>query len=247
MDYSVLARSYKTLSYEKELREMYCTFHNNPDFSTLSKHELTLLINDDIFQNYNGEQVLKYKIAKEFINRQYVAAFEVKVKSSRTDFLVINGDTKSFEIKSKIDTLQRLAKQTADYGNVFEYNTVLIDKCHLSKVIKALPEFYGIWYYEGDEKTIFREASYSPNINSREQLSLFNKKELTTAFCTASIETILNTHDAYAINRALKNMLKKRYNDRWSFIQNNFEKIVPIDLQFFFNTNVDPHLIYNIN
>ncbi|WP_051190515.1 sce7726 family protein [Kaistella palustris] len=247
MDYSVLARSYKTLSYEKELREMYCTFHNNPDYNALSKHELTLLINEDIFKNYNGEQVLKYKIAKEFINKQYVAAFEVKVKSSRTDFLVINGDTKSFEIKSKIDTLQRLAKQTADYGTVFEYNTVLIDKCHLSKVIKSLPDFYGIWYYEGDEKIIFREASYSPNINSGEQLTLFNKKELKTAFSTSCIETILSTNTGESINCALKIMLKKRYNDRWNFLQNNFKKIVPIDLQFFFNTNVDPFLIYNIN
>ena len=69
-------------------------------YNEYNKFQLAKKINDTIFENYVGEQILKFKLAKEFNKKKYVAAFEVKAKNSRTDFLVINGDTKSFEVKS---------------------------------------------------------------------------------------------------------------------------------------------------
>ena len=112
MDYSSLARSYNTLSYTHQLRDLLGAFFQTDKYKDLNKFELSKIVNDAIFKNYEGEQIIKYLLAKEFIRKNYVAAFEVKVKSSRTDFLVINGDTMSFEVKSKIDTLNRLKKQT---------------------------------------------------------------------------------------------------------------------------------------
>jgi hypothetical protein len=187
---------------------------------------------------------LKYKLAKEFRNKNYVAAFEVKAKTSRTDFLVINGDTKSFEVKSKIDTLNRLNKQVQDYGDVFEFNTVVVDRVHLSKVIEIIPDYYGIWYYEASRKVVYRTAKYSPHINAREQLSLFNKQELKKSFCCVNANEIMQLNEPSVINQELKRVLKKRYLDRWNFIQSNWDQILPIDLQFFFNTNVKPEIIY---
>jgi hypothetical protein len=244
MDYSALARTYNTLSYKNQLKELLCAFSNTDDFDNLSKHEIVKIINDLIFENYEGEQILKYKLAKEFMKKDYVAAFEVKAKSSRTDFLAVNGDTKSFEVKSKIDTLNRLAKQVNDYGDVFEYNTVVIDKKHLTKIISIIPEYYGIWYFEKDNKKVYRDAKYSPKINSKEQLLLFNKSELKKAFGTSDKELILAENNSVRINQALKSVLKQRYSQRWGFVQNNWDRILPIDIQFFFNTNVKPEIIY---
>lgn len=246
MDYSALARSYNTLSYTNQLRELLAAFFQTDKYQGLSKYELAKTVNDVLFKHYDGEQILKYKLAKEFRNKKYVAAFEVKAKSSRTDFLVINGDTKSFEVKSKIDTLNRLNKQVRDYGDVFEFNTVVIDEIHLSNVIKIIPEYYGIWYFEGSKKIVHRAAEYSPKINAAEQLSLFNKKELMTSFGSVNKNEILSSNDSAKINHELKEMLKKRYFDRWNFVQRNWNKILPIDLQFFFNTNVRPEIIYGI-
>jgi hypothetical protein len=244
MDYSALIRSYNTLSYTNQLRDLLAAFFQTDKFQNLSKFELAKTINDIAFKNYDGEQILKYRLAKEFVTKKYVAAFEVKAKTSRTDFLVINGDTKSFEVKSKIDTLNRLKKQVDDYGDVFEYNTVVIDKSHLEKVIELIPEYYGIWYYEKNKKFIHRDAIYSPRINAKEQLTLMNKKELQKYFGGSDGQEIINNFNTTQINEKLKQALKDRYNKRWSFIQNNWDTILPIDLQFFFNTNVKPEIIY---
>ncbi len=246
MDYSSLARSYNILSYASQLRELLCAFFQTDKYEGLTKYELAKTVNDLVFKHYEGEQILKYKIAKEFRNKKYIAAFEVNAKSSRTDFLVINGDTKSFEVKSKIDTLNRLNKQIRDYGDVFEFNTVVIDKVHLSNVIGILPEYYGIWYFEGTKKIVHRRAAYSPKINAAEQLCLFNKIELMKSFGSVNREEILVSNDSITINQALKEMLKKRYIDRWNFVKSNWNQILPIDLQFFFNTNVNPEIIYEI-
>jgi hypothetical protein len=244
MDYSALARSYNTLSYTPQLRGLLAAFFQTDKFNNMTKYELAKTVNDTLFNNYEGEQILKYKLAKDFRNKNYVAAFEVRAKNSRTDFLVINGDTKSFEVKSKIDTLNRLSKQVDDYGDVFEYNTVVIDKSHLNNVLDKLPDFYGIWYFEGSKKVIYREAKYSPKINAIEQLGLMNKKELNKAFGNSNKAEILKTFDHIKINDALKVTLKQRYYDRWAFVQSNWDKILPIDVQFFFNTNVKPEIIY---
>jgi len=246
MNYSSLARSYNTLSYTHQLRELLAAFFQTEKYNDLTKFELAKIVNDIIFKHYNGEQILKYRLAKEFINKNYVAAFEVKAKTSRTDFLVINGNTKSFEVKSKIDTLNRLKKQVEDYGDVFEYNTVVIDKSHLEKVLELIPDYYGVWYYNKQKKIIYRAAQYSPKINSIEQLNLFNKKELGKAFGISEKIKILNKHNQKEINEALKNALKKRYEKRWSFVKKNWDIILPIDIQFFFNTNVKPEIIYGL-
>lgn len=246
MNYSLLARSYSTLSYTNQLRDLLASFFQTDQYCKLNKFELAKTINDAVFKHYNGEQILKYKLAKEFIKKNYVAAFEVKAKTSRADFLVINGETKSYEIKSKIDTLNRLEKQVSDYGDVFEFNTVVIDKLHLNNVLKIIPEYYGILYFEGAKKVIHREPIYSPKLNPNAQLGLFNKKELIKAFETNNHQEILYLFDSSLINAALKNALKDRYNKRWTFIQNNWDIILPIDLQFFFNTNVKPEIIYGI-
>ena len=246
MDYSSLARSYNTLSYTHQLRELLAAFFQTEKYNNLKKYELAKIVNDIVFKHYNGEQILKYRLAKEFINKNYVAAFEVKAKTSRTDFLVINGDTKSFEVKSKIDTLNRLKKQVEDYGDVFEYNTVVIDNSHLEKVLELIPDYYGVWYYDKGKKIIFRAAKYSTKINSIEQLSLFNKRELEKAFGISEKIKILSTHNQKKINTALKIALKERYNKRWTFVQTNWDIILPIDLQFFFNTNVKPEIIYGL-
>lgn len=244
MNYSALAKSYSTLTYTINLKGLLNAFFETEKFSNYNKRELIITINDTLFQNYEGEQVLKYKLAKEFVKKKYIAAFEVRAKKSRTDFLVINGDTKSFEIKSKIDNLQRLSKQVLDYGDVFEFNTVVIDLKHLENVSSMIPHYYGIWSFEGSKKVVIKEATKSPNLCAQSQLELLNKKELIKYFFTHDISIIIENFSKEEINLTLKKALKQRYQLRWNFVQSNWDKIIPIDIQFFFNTNVCPNIIY---
>lgn len=245
MNSSVLAKSYTALQYQSRLRELLNSYYKTSSFEGWEKFTLHQAINDAVFKDYNGEQVLKFKLAQLFKSKEYVGAFEVKAKTSRADFLVINGDTKCFEVKSKIDTLGRLNKQSRDYKDVFEYSTVVIDKKHLSAVQGIIPEYYGIWYFQGDKRIEYRKASLSPFINAQTQLTMLTRKELRTFFNELDHATILKSFDDQEINRRLKEVLKNRYQARWSFVKNNWDNILPIDLQFFFNTNVCPKLIYS--
>lgn len=246
MDCSALAKSYKTLSYTNQLRDLLAAFSQTENYENLNKFELAKIVSDIVFSNYNGEQIIKYMLAKDYVNKNNIAAFEVRVKSSRADFLVIDGNTKSFEVKSKIDTLCRLKKQVNDYGDVFEYNTVVVDEAHADKVINLVPDYYGIWIYSKGDKIKYRVSQYSPNINSEGQLSLLNKEELRSTFGMTDRSLILSQNNSNYINDSLKIALKNRYEKRWIFIKNNWRIILPIDVQFFFNTNVKPEIIYGI-
>lgn len=243
-DYSVLARSYSTLDYENKLRRTLISFYQTETLDRMPKAQLHRIINDILLKHYNGEEILKYHIAKYFLKRDYVAAFEVNVINSRADFLAINGNTKCFEIKSKIDTLKRLDKQIHTYKDVFEFNTVIVDEKHIDSVRKLLPDYYGIWMFKGNKLFVFKNASISPELNPRIQLDMFTKKELTRHFGINDRNIIHKEFNGQTINTILKITLKERYITRWNFVKNNWIRILPMDLQFFFNSNIDPDLIY---
>src|SRR5690606_42031405 len=112
-DYTSLSRSYHTLHYRQQLQEILtaCGLKKTEGLTKYQLHEKTTNI---LLRHHQGEQSLKYKLARIFRKKGYVAAFEVRARDSRADFVVINGDSKCFEVKSKVDTLRRLDKQTAD-------------------------------------------------------------------------------------------------------------------------------------
>ncbi|MDM8176405.1 sce7726 family protein [Olivibacter sp. 47] len=244
VDYTALAKSYNTLHYRQQLLQIVETCYGKCKTDGLSKYQLHLKINKALFSNYHGEESLKYKLATTFRKKGYVAAFEVRAKNSRADFVVINGDSKCFEVKSKIDTLRRLGKQSDDYHRIFEYNTVVIDAKHLRETECLVPAHYGIWYFEGKKRVEYRSAIKSPYLNPLAQLEVLTKKERLSLFKTAVYTEIMGEYTAQEINERLKIALKKRYEARWSFVLAHWKHILPIDLQFFFNTNVDPLLIY---
>lgn len=244
MDYGVLARSYNPLDYSHDLRKTLSSFYGKDTFDGNSKSELHKQINDALMRHYDGEEVLKYRLAKYFIKRNYIAAFEVRALDSRADFLVLNGDSKCFEIKSRIDTLGRLEKQVMDYSEVFEFNTIVIDQLHLQKAMPLLPEHCGIWTFEKGKRTVVREASMSPLLNPSSQLSLLTKRELMLNFDSTDVAFIANEFDSATINNRLKTGLKSRYQSKWSFVKTHWGEILPIDLQFFYTSNVNPEIIY---
>src|SRR5690606_15663757 len=122
--------------------------------------------------------------------------------------------------------------------------TVLIDEKHLGAIMSIVPEYYGVWTYRGSKRNVIREATTSPELDAKAQLELFTKRELIKCFQTNDKVVILNEFDSEKVNKLLKEVLKQRYLTRWNFVRDNWESILPIDLQFFFNTNIPPQLIY---
>jgi hypothetical protein len=238
-----IVRGYSPLHYSPKLRSMLNTIYPGRNFDSYPKLQLHKALNEFICQRYSGEEILKYSLFQEFVGKDLVAAFEMPVGSSRLDFLTINGKTTSFEIKSELDNLSKLRKQVADYLSVFEYNNLLIDERHLKKSLELVPECVGIICH-GSKQFVYRKATLSNQLDSSAQLSLLTKRELRRFFSCTSVNEILDSNDSNAINVLFKSVLKQRYNDRWQFVVARATSILPIDVQFFFNRNIEPSVIY---
>lgn len=239
-----LAKNYNPLDYTPTLQKLLSSACEGTDFTTFTKIKLHETLNEILLKQRLGEPSLKYELFRRAANQKLVAAFEIRVGNSRADFLTVNGVSTSFEIKSSLDNLDKLSKQAADYLLAFEYNYVVIDKKHLDRAEKILPASFGIWSFKSGRKTQHRKASINNQIDPLVQLSLLTKKEIIKAFNTCTASEIIKKFADKEINTAFKQALKDRYRKRWEFIVTKKNEIMPIDLQFFFNTNVLPEYIY---
>jgi hypothetical protein len=243
-----LVKKYNILLFYKKLVEELNIAYPETDFSGFSKPELHKLINEIIIENFKGEQIYKYSLFKYFSQKpDVIGAFEMNVNSSRVDFIAINGVSSSFEIKSSLDNLNKLNKQTEDYLKIFEYNYLFIDNQHLEKALTLLPESFGIWLFKNGEFFEYKVAKYNKRISSKFQLDNLTKRELNHFFNQndGDKEKILAKFKKDEINERFKKAIKTRYLRRWEFIQNNKEQILPIDIQFFFQTPINPKTIYS--
>lgn len=243
---TALARSYNILDYSHTLRTILTSLLPNNNFNNFAKFDLHKAINYILTNRYKGESGLKAKLVEMFIEKDVTAAFEIRVNNSRVDFLTINGDTKSYEIKSGIDNLKKLAKQVSDYEKVFEYNYIVIDEKHLPGAINLIPAHYGIYVMVKEKLVRKKIATKNCCLEAEIQLRLFTKKELGQHFIEVNpiISEIAKQFSETEINERFKIMLKKRYAKKWTFLKENLEEILPIDYQYFFHHNIQPQVIY---
>jgi hypothetical protein len=243
-----LAKQYHPLLYFTKLISLLQSLFPTEDFQDCSKHDLHLFVNETVLENYGGECLLKYKLSERYFHkRNIVAAYEMRVNNSRADFITINGNTTSFEIKSAHDNFTKFPKQSTDYLSVFEFNNLVVDHVHLSKALDLLPEYYGLWTYKNGKYRQIKKAVYNDQINPASQLGLLSKKERLGSFpeYQGNVELILACLRPEEINTRFKLILKARYCSRWNFIVKHRSSILPVDLQFFFNNNVLPLRVYN--
>src|SRR5262245_39425246 len=64
--------------------------------------------------------------------------------SVRIDIALINGSLSGYELKSDSDTLERLPRQLAIYGRVFDYLHLVVGKRHADKARALLPDWWGV-------------------------------------------------------------------------------------------------------
>ena len=240
-----LARKYSALHYPSTLVSLLSSINQLEDFSKTSKFELHQKISDLIIGQYEGEIAFKYRLFNMYRNKKVVAAFEMKVDSSRADFIAVNGFSCSFEIKSKLDNLAKIVKQSSDYSKTFDYNYVIADSKHIPLLYRSVPAHTGIWAFKNGRKKIYRPAALNNNTDPEFQLRLLTKKERVEGFKHAGeIKTILGWFDKEQINSLFKQLLKARYASRWRFLTAHADAILPVDIQFFFQQNLHPAIVY---
>ena len=243
--FSATLRQYNALEYSSKLMSLLNKIYPKKDFAGYTKFDLHKVFNDLFIKYYRSEEVLKFKLFEKLEDKKNITgAFEIPVADSRVDFITINGRTTSYEIKSEFDNLSKLEKQVNDYSKAFEYNYVVLDIKHKKKAERIIPEYYGILTFRNGNLYQSRKALLNNNIQSNVQLSLLSKKELYKGFSSQSEQYILKCFDSKQINKIFKDMLHSRYSKKWNFLLENQHNILPIDIQFFFKTNINPMDIY---
>ena len=101
-----------------------------------------ILTNDNLIR-IGFKKILK-KTYKKYPNSKIIEELGISHGASRIDIAVINGTLQGYELKSDIDTLNRLPEQMQTYNSVFDKMTLVVGKNHLYKAIHIIPEWWGI-------------------------------------------------------------------------------------------------------
>jgi hypothetical protein len=104
---------------------------------------------DVLLQHYRCEYVYKNAIAaKILLGRHSLQTSglltEIQVDASKADLVLINGETIAYEIKTELDSLDRLPSQLASYQAAFDRVYVVSHEKHLERIAERLPSEVGL-------------------------------------------------------------------------------------------------------
>lgn len=131
-----------------------------------------------LLKNYRNEYVFKNAIAKKILlGRHSITSSrlftELRVETSKADVVIFNGTTHVYEIKTELDTLERLEKQISNYKKVFEFVNIVTVESKLSIVEKLLDKDVGIILLT-DKYTLKTVRKANSNLENLDKEALFN-------------------------------------------------------------------------
>ncbi len=131
-----------------------------------------------------------YLSAKNKFIKDTIIVDELNIKNglARIDVAVINGKIHGYEIKSEVDTLNRLENQMHYYNASLEKISIVVNPKHTDKVIKKIPNWWGIIEVDTQENIAeIREAKKNNYLNISDSLSFLWKDELINLFIRYNI------------------------------------------------------------
>jgi hypothetical protein len=150
-------------NFGKELKKEVAKGGNLPD----KKYPLKDLLNfsySHLEQEYRHEYIYKTKLLSDYILKHYSLADtiilnEFKIGASIADMVLVNGTNKVFEIKTELDSPERLKTQLSDYFKGFS-EVYIVTHCTLASKYEAIVnEKIGIITFNHDYKlSTYREA-----------------------------------------------------------------------------------------
>lgn len=117
--------------------------HTNLD-PNLKNQEALDLIYTNLLRNYKNEYVYKNVLINKLLLKKYsltstVSFNEFKIGDSISDFILLNGEARIYEIKTELDKLDKIEKQIEDYRKFGNKIYIVAHQSHLTKLL----ELYG--------------------------------------------------------------------------------------------------------
>ncbi len=131
---------------------------------------------------YLNEIFLQELLKEHEINPTIITEFNVN--SSKADLVIVNGTTTVYEIKTELDTLNRLEKQLLDYIKVFERVYIITYEKNVDEIKKFLKIKFSlkkvgikILKNNGDLETIKKSGSFIKDFDKEFIFKCLIKKE----------------------------------------------------------------------
>ena len=182
-------------------------------------------------QQYRHEYIYKNKLLNDYVMQHYamddtILLNEFRIGQSIADAVLVNGTNKVFEIKTELDTHERLQSQLNDYYKTFTEVYLFTYSSLVNKYLRILPEYVGILIYTVDGKVEeYRKAKvHNKCLDVTFMMSSLRKQEytklvkqlvgflpdVTPVHYYRNCLEILNTLSAIEVQKAYCNVLKNR-------------------------------------
>lgn len=102
----------------------------------------SILTNDRSIRTALKEILVKE--CKKYPKAKIIEELGISHGTARIDMAIVNGIIHGYELKSDIDTLERLPEQMRIYNSVLDKITLVVGKNHSLEAIKLVPEWWGI-------------------------------------------------------------------------------------------------------
>lgn len=113
--------------------------------------------------HYRHEYLYKSALLNSYVLNNYsledtILLNEFKIGKSKADAVLVNGTNKVFEIKTELDSPERLSTQLADYYKVFNQVYLVVHHTLVNKYASLVDEKVGLMTFNDNMITTFREA-----------------------------------------------------------------------------------------
>lgn len=137
-------------------------------------------------KNYRNEYYYKNTLLNKLIIGAHrlnttTALTEVPIAKSKADFIMINGKAVVYEIKTELDSFERLNNQIVDYYKAFDHVCVVTSESQLTSLQSFLPSDSPVGIYivtsKGTIRRIKEPETYSESISKEQIFKILNKPE----------------------------------------------------------------------
>lgn len=118
-------------------------------YSNYKKDTVNIDILNDAYntllKNYRSEYIYKNILINKLLLKKYslknsISLDEFRIGNSVADFILLNGEARVYEIKTELDTLEKLPKQLEDYFKFADKVYIVSSSAHLPALLKKYNE-----------------------------------------------------------------------------------------------------------
>jgi hypothetical protein len=146
--------------------------------------ELLEVCYEHLLKNYRHEYLYKAALLNSYVLNYYSLADtillnEFKIGNSKADTILVNGTNKVFEIKTELDSPDRLVTQINDYYRAFSEVYIVIHHSAIDKYIRMVDEHVGIMLFtpENTIQTLREAEQYHCSLDIPTMMKALRKDE----------------------------------------------------------------------